>query len=125
MDQALEADAGSSTSDVERADAAGAEQAPAGEAEEVGAQGADVHLHPGGRLRRVDVEPGSVIGQRRPDLGDRLQRADLVVGQLDGDEGRVVPERGNDLRRRDPAPPIDADPRDVEALRLEPTDSSR
>ena len=45
------------------------------------------------------------------DLGGRLQRADLVVGELHRDEHRVGPDRGRDLGRVEAAGRVDADRR--------------
>ena len=47
------------------------------------------------------------------DLVDRLQRADLVVGELHRDEHGVGPDRGRDLVGVEPTEPVDADDGDV------------
>ena len=64
------------------------------------------------RLDRVHVEQDPPARADPPgDLGDRLDRADLVVGQHQADQDRLVGERGLELVGVDPAVPVDRAPR--------------
>ena len=53
------------------------------------------------------------------DLGDRLDRPDLVVGQHDADQDRAVGQRGLELVRIDPSVPVDGQLDDLEPELLE------
>ena len=56
---------------------------------------------------------------RRGDLGDRLDRPDLVVREHDRDEDRLVGDRGLELVGIDPAVAVDRQLDDLEAELLE------
>ena len=76
--------------DEERADALRAAELVRGEADEVRLPGVHVDRRVRGELDGVDVELRGVPAHDLPDLGDRLDRADLVVG------GHHADERGRD-----------------------------
>ena len=78
---------------VQRADALGAVELVAGEAEHVDAELGDVDGQRPDRLHRVGVEQGALLVRDARELGDRLDRADHVVGEHDGGKTRVVAER--------------------------------
>ena len=95
---------------VERAHALGRVELVAGEAQEVDAQLAHVHPDLAGRLRRVRVhQDPALVGEAR-DLGDRLDRSDLVVRVHDADEDRLRGEGRRDVGRVDPALLVDPAP---------------
>ena len=54
-------------------------------------------------LRGVAVQRHAALAADRGDLGERLDHADLVVGEHDADQRRVVAERVGDLLRVEPA----------------------
>ena len=88
--------------DVERADALGAFELVAADRDEVDAELAEPEIDIRGGLDRVDVEQDplsrpNLIG----DLGDRLERADLVVREHDRDKDRAVRQRRVELVRID------------------------
>ena len=87
-----------------------------GEADQVDAERLEVEVDPRRRLDRVDVEEDAAPGpDALGDLGDRLDRADLVVGEHDADQDRPVGDRGVDLVRVDPAVAVDRQLDDLEA----------
>ena len=92
------------------------------EAHEVDVERVDVERQLPEHLRRVGVEERAARAAERADLGERLQRADLVVDGHDRDERRVGPrvERGRELGEVDEARlAADGQVRHVEALLLE------
>ena len=106
--------------DVERADALGPLELVRAERDEVRAERLDVEVDVRRGLDRVDVEDDALA---RPDpggdLGDRLDRADLVVGEHDRDQDRLVVERRLELVGIDPAVAVDRQLDDLEAELLE------
>ena len=78
---------------VQCADAFGAIEFVCGKAEQVDAQRRDVDRHSADGLRGVAVEQNPAIAANLADFGQRLDDADLVVGQHHRDEQRVVAER--------------------------------
>ena len=68
----------------------------------------------GGRAR-VDVHDGAALAGGRADLRRRLQRADLVIRELDRHELRVGAHRVDHLGRVEAARAVDADERDLGA----------
>ena len=66
--------------------------------------------HPPGRLRGVDEQRHPGRPARLGDLGDRLERADLVVGGLQAGQRGVRAQRRGELLRVDPAGAVDARP---------------
>ena len=90
--------------------------------EQVDAERIDVEVEQAGGLHGVRVEDGVRV-LRLDDargLGDRLDRADLVVHVHDADEGGLVRDRRLQLREVDEALAVDAEVGDAEALLLEP-----
>ena len=77
---------------VERADALGAVELVAGEAEHVDAELGDVDRQRPDGLHGVGVEQGALLVRDARQLGDRLHRADDVVGEHDRGQTRVVAE---------------------------------
>ena len=106
--------------DVQRADALRALELVGAERDEVGAERLDVEVDVRRGLDGVDVEQDALAGpDPRGDLGDRLDRADLVVGEHDRDEDRLVVERRLELVRVDPAVAVDRQLDDLEPELLE------
>ena len=88
--------------------------------DEVRAEGVDVEVEPRRRLDGIDVEqePAPRPDDLR-DLGDRLDRADLVVREHHRDEDRAVGDRPLDVLGVDAAVAVDRDLHDLEAELLE------
>ena len=88
--------------------------------DEVRAERVDVEVEPRRRLDGVDMEqePAPRPDDRR-DLGDRLDRADLVVREHDRDEDRAVGDRALDVLGVDAPVAVDRDLDDLEAELLE------
>ena len=59
------------------------------------------------RLHRVGVEEGAVLVRDRREVGDRLDRADLVVGVHHRDDGGLARDRRGQRRRGDDAGGVD------------------
>jgi len=106
--------------DVQRADPLGSLELVGAERHEVGAQRLDVEVDVRRRLDGIDVEQEALARPHaRGDLGDRLDRADLVVGEHDRDQDRLVVEGRLELVRVDPAVAIHRQLDDLEAELLE------
>ena len=106
--------------DVEDADALGPLELVGAERDEIGAERLDVEVDVRRGLDRVHVEDEALAGpDARRDLGDRLDRADLVVGEHDRDEDRLVVEGRLELVGVDPAVAIDRQLDDLEPELLE------
>ena len=106
--------------DVERADALRPLELVGGERDEVRAERLDIEVHVRRCLDRVHVEEEALAGPDAcRDLGDRLDRADLVVREHDADQDRPVREGRLDLVRIDPAVPVHRHLDDLEAELLE------
>ena len=107
--------------DVQRADALGALELVGPERHEVGPERrrrrGRCRARPGPRRRGAARPCGPWT--RRGDLGDRLDRADLVVGEHDRDQDRPVGERGLELVGIDPAVAVDRQLDDLEPELLE------
>src|SRR5690606_28529355 len=69
----------------------------------------EVDRDPADRLRRVDVHQHTELPAARDDLGDGLQRADLVVAPLDVDDRGGVVDVLHQFVGVDPAQVVDAD----------------
>ena len=90
------------------------------ERHEIRPQRLDIEVDVRRRLDRVDVERDALARpDPRRDLGDRLERPDLVVGEHHGDEDRLVVERRLELVGVDAPVPIDRQLDDLEAELLE------
>ena len=104
----------------QRTDALGALQLVAGHREQVHAQRSDVDIQPGRSLHGVKVDERRRLGAHpRHQLGDGLDGADLVVGQLQRDQHCLLGERRAELVGVDPAVAIDRQPDDLEPELLE------
>ena len=105
---------------VQRADALRPLELVGAQREQVGPEGRDVDLEIRCRLDRIHVEqhagPGMDAGR---DLGDRLDRADLVVGQHHRHEDGPIGEGCLDLLRIDASVAIDGELDDLEPELLE------
>ena len=89
----------------QRAGADRAAELVPGHGQRVDPGGGEVDRHAADGLHRVGVHRDAVLVGDRGELGDRLHRADLVVGPHDADERdrvRVVGERRAQRRRRRP-----------------------
>src|SRR3954452_8785327 len=107
-------------SDVEGTDALRALELMRAERHQIGAERLDVELDIWRRLDRIDVEHDAFPSpDTRRDLGDRLERSDLVIGEHDRDEDRLVVERRLELVGVHAAVPIDRKFDDLEAELLE------
>ena len=105
---------------VESADALRPLELVGAERDEVGAKRLDVEVDVRRRLDGVDVEDDALAGpDARGDLGDRLDRADLVVGEHDRDQDRLVVERRLELVGIDPAVAVHRQLDDLEPELLE------
>ena len=107
-------------SDVQRADALGTLELVRAERDEIGAERLDVEVDIRRGLDGIDVDHDPLA---RPDLaddlGDRLDRADLVVGEHDRDEDRLVVERRLELVGIDAPIAVDRQLDDLEPELLE------
>ena len=110
------------TTDVEPADAVGAEHLVPGEGHEVDVVLDDVGGHLADPLGGVGVEDHVAVVAEGADLGHLVDGADLVVGPHDGDEDGVVTHRLFDLLGGDHAVGGGAEDGDIEALLLEALD---
>ena len=75
----------------------------AADRQQVGAEAPEVDRHPPDGLRRIDVHEHASVAAGRHHLGDRLDRAHLVVAPLQVDEGRVRTDRGEERTSGRPA----------------------
>jgi hypothetical protein len=105
----------------QRADALGAVHLVRRQRRQVELHRKDVALDLAGRLHHVGVDQRlGVLGLHRAgDLGHRLHDADLVVGEHDAHQDRLVGDRVGDLRRGDQAVGGRRQVRDREAVALE------
>ena len=86
---------------------------------QVDARRVDVERDLADALDRVDVEERALLLDDRADLLDRVDGADLVVGEHDRDQDRLVGHRRSHRRRVDASVLLDRQVGDVEALFLE------
>ena len=87
-----------------------------GHARQVGADGRDVEIEVADRRARVDVDEDATLAGAGADLLDRLQRADLVVGELDADERGGGVDGVDHGHRVELAVTVDADGHRLERL---------
>jgi hypothetical protein len=83
------------------------------ERHQVDAHRVDVEREQRRALHRVAVEEDALLPADRPDLGDRLEGADLVVGEHDRDEHRLVRDRVAELVEVDLPGAVDRKVRDA------------
>ena len=102
VEHRLEADRRVAPADVQRADALGAVHLVGRQAHQVEAHRLDVERHLARGLGRVGVEQHAPPAADRADLGERVQRADLVVRRHQADEDGPVGDRRLDLLGGDP-----------------------
>ena len=76
-----------------------------------------------GELHGIDVELRRLPAHDLPDLGDRLDRADLVVRRHDADQGGALGERGGHGERVDATGSVHGEDGDVEVAALEDRDA--
>ena len=93
VDQRLQADARLAAADVKAADALGTVHLVGGETQQIDLERSDVDRHFAHGLGGVAVQQHAAAAAELPDLGQRLDHADLVVGQHDGHEDRVAADR--------------------------------
>ena len=106
--------------EVERADALRALELVGAQGEHVDPERVDVDVEVRRRLDGIDGEQDAAVGVHpAADLGDRLDRADLVVREHDRDEDRLVGDGGIDMVGVDPAVAIDRQLDDLEPELLE------
>ena len=101
---------------VEDADALRAVETVRAEAEELDAEVADVDGHPASGGEGVAVKGDAFFGGDLRDFLDRLDGADVVVDEMDGDEGGLGREGGADVLGVDATDLIDGDLGDFEAV---------
>ena len=108
-------------SHVQRADALRAVDLVRGDREQVDAERIDVEVERAGGLHGVGVDGDARVVRLDDarDLGDRLDRADLVVGVHDADEDGAIVERVAERVEVDEAFAVDGQVGDAEALLLE------
>jgi hypothetical protein len=87
-----------------------------GDRAQVGFERAERHAGVARGCARVDVRQHAPLARETARVGGRLHRADLVVGELHGNEDRVVAHRIRDVGRVVPALPVDGHLRDVDAV---------
>ena len=88
--------------------------------DEVRPERPNVELDVGRGLDRVDMEQDTAMGAHLlGDLGDRLDGADLIVGEHDRDEDRPLVDRRVELVGIDPRVPVDGQLDDLEPELLE------
>ena len=100
----------------QRAAALGRAQLVAGNAQRVHAQRSGVQRQPAGGLDGVGVEGNALGAGQRHEPGDGLDRADLVVGVHDADQGRPGLEHGSKGRFRHLAEAVHRDHINGEAV---------
>ncbi len=106
---------------IQRADALGAVHLVRRERRQIHAGGLDVERHLADALHRVGVEQRQLVLalDQLADGGDVLDHADLVVGQHDRDQQRLVGDGGLELAEVDAPVGLDRQVGDLEALLLE------
>jgi hypothetical protein len=93
-----------------------------GKREQVAVERLDIDRQPCRGGDRVDDEKAALrclLADRLADRLNRLERADLVVGELDRDHGRALVERAGDMVRVDATVAIDRQLDDLEPELLE------
>ena len=109
-----------SVAEEQRADALRALELVGGDRHEVSPERANVKLHIRSGLHGIDVEQhATVAADLFGDLGDRLDRAHLVVGEHDRDQDRAVGDRRVQLVRVNPPVAIHRQLDDLEPELLE------
>ena len=106
--------------DVQGPDALGPFELVRRDAQQVHAQNIHVEAQVGRRLNRVGVQQDALVGSDDGgELPDRLDRADLVVGEHHADEDRLGSDRGFQVVRVHAAVPIRRQLDDLEAELLQ------
>ena len=107
--------------DVQRADALRSLELVRRDRQQVDAERLDVEVDPRRGLHRVDVEQDTApCANPGDELGDRLDRPDLVVGEHERDEDRPIGDaRASSWSGIDPAIAVDRQLDDLEAELLE------
>ena len=100
VQQRLQSHRGAPTADIQRANPLGTVDLVGGEAQQVDSQAIDVHGDLAHRLGRVGVQEHASLLADPADLFQRLERADLVVGQHHGDQQRIVANGGGESSGR-------------------------
>src|SRR5262245_32190688 len=109
------------TTDIERANTLGRVDLVAGNGEQVDAKAVQVSGNLSDRLCGVGMEQNSVLTCDTAYLGDRLDRAYLVVGVHEADQDGSGADRPSDIVCINPAKAVDGHNADLEAeLRQEP-----
>ena len=100
--------------DDEGAHPGGPAELVGGDRDEVGAERREVDRHLAGGGAGVDVDGDAAVPAAGDDLGHRLDRPDLVVGELavDKDRAALTGEELVERREVDPPEPVDRDRRD-------------
>ena len=119
VEERLQAHARLAGPDVERPDPLRAVHLVRGERGEVDTHRFDVEGDLAEPLHGVGMEDDAPLAADRADLGQRVNRADLVVREHEADEDRLAPDRGGDLSGFDPPRPVGREVRDLEAFTLE------
>ena len=100
----------------QRADALGAAELVRGDRAEVGAEADELEVDVAGGRARVDVHDDAALARLLDDGRGRLERADLVVGELDRDERGVGADRADHLVGVEAPGAVDADLGDREPV---------
>jgi hypothetical protein len=79
----------------------------AGQRQQIDPEFVDVQRHFASGLRGIGVQQDAALASQACDLGNRLQRAHLVVGVHHRDQGRVGPDRCGQLLGGDATEPVD------------------
>ena len=108
--------------DIQRAHALGAADLVAGDGDEVGPQGLGGEGHLQKALDGVGVQQRLGVFRRQApgDAGDGVDVSQFVVHHHDGYQGRVRPDGGEHLLRRDAAPSVGGEIRHLIALLFHP-----
>ena len=101
----------------QRTDALRRPELVARDRERIDAERRHVEVEPRCSLHGVGVHRDAALAREACDLGDRLHGAHLVVGEHDGDEGRVGAKGRGEGRDIHEALVVDADDGDLEAVR--------
>ena len=91
-----------------------------GQAQQIDMHRVHVDLHVARRLHRVGVEQHAAFMADRADCLDRLNGADLVVGEHDGHEAGIIADGLRDLLRRDKSVRVHVQKRYLKALFFQP-----
>ncbi len=117
--QGCQTHTGATATHIECAHALGAVELVTRHGEEIDIVGLDIGWHLPDPLGGIGVEDDALVVAQIPDLGDLVDRTDLVVGPHDGDQDRVFTQGVLDHLAGDDAVGTGFEPGDIEAVLFE------